>query len=77
MNNEHILHDPTRGRTPSGDGEARETGYGAGGLGAGGDRAQSRPDSWNAPGTSPDGERTGAPDDGPKTGSGAPLAEDG
>ena len=52
---------------PGGDGAARGTGYGAGGLGSGADRkAGHDPDSWDAPGVGPDGRRTGSPTDGPR-----------
>ena len=50
-----------------GDGAAQKTGYGAGGLGSGADRAGGeRPDPWDAPGVAPDGHRTGSPTDGPR-----------
>lgn len=55
-----------------GDGAAYRTGYGAGGLGDGGDRAHrgqtaAEPNSWDAPGVTPDGHRTGSSMDGPRT----------
>jgi hypothetical protein len=55
----------------AGDGAAQSTGYGAGGLGAGGDRAHhgeapQNARSWDAPGVTPDGHRTGASTDGPR-----------
>jgi hypothetical protein len=54
-------------RDTGGDGAAYGSGYGAGGLGAGEDRArQARPDSWHAPGVTPGGERTGTSTDGPR-----------
>lgn len=50
-----------------GDGAARGSGYGAGGLGAGADRRADRiPGAWDAPGVSPDGHRTGSSTDGPR-----------
>jgi len=63
----HKRRDPRAGAAPSGDGAARGTGYGAGGLGAGGDRAAGAPNSWDAPGVTPDGHRTGSSTDGPRT----------
>lgn len=67
----NVLPDRQPG-TPHGDGEARRTGYGAGGLGAGGDRAHLGQDSqtanaWDAPGVAPDGRRTGSSTDGPRS----------
>ena len=63
----HKLHDPMQGRTPSGDGAARGTGYGAGGLGSGADRADGGgPDAHDAPGVDPSGRRTGSSTDGPR-----------
>jgi len=58
-------------KTGFGDGAAKGTGYGAGGLGAGGDRAhhgevQQNARSWDAPGVTPGGERTGSSQDGPR-----------
>ncbi|WP_374473025.1 hypothetical protein [Phenylobacterium sp.] len=58
-------------RQGAGDGAAQDSGYGAGGLGAGGDRAHhgqaSQPArSWDAPGVTPDGHRTGSSTDGPR-----------
>lgn len=53
--------------TGSGSGAAKDTGYGAGGLGAGGDRASGQTDAWDAPGVTPDGHRTGSSQDGPRT----------
>ncbi|HEY8573838.1 hypothetical protein [Phenylobacterium sp.] len=57
--------------TGSGDGAAQGAGYGAGGLGAGGDRAHhgeaaQTARSWDAPGVTPDGHRTGSSTDGPR-----------
>ena len=57
--------------TAGGDGAALKTGYGPGGLGAGGDRAhhgqsETPPESWDAPGVTPDGHRTGSSLDGPR-----------
>jgi hypothetical protein len=55
-----------------GDGAAIKTGYGAGGLGGGEDRAVAASsggetaDHWDAPGVSPDGRRTGSCTDGPR-----------
>lgn len=59
-------------QTGAGDGAALRTGYGAGGLGAGGDRAhdgEAPQDAraWDAPGVTPDGRRTGSSTDGPRT----------
>ena len=59
-------------RTGSGDGAAQGSGYGAGGLGAGADRAHhgeapQTARSWDAPGVTPGGERTGSSTDGPRT----------
>lgn len=50
----------------SGSGAAYGSGYGAGGLGSGGDRAAHEHDPWNAPGVTPDGQRTGSSTDGPR-----------
>ena len=64
--------DPSPGpRTGSGSGAANKTGYGAGGLGSGGDRAHhgeaaQNADAWDAPGVTPDGRRTGTAEDGPR-----------
>jgi len=57
--------------TATGDGAAQRTGYGAGGLGAGGDRAHhgeapQNARAWDAPGVGPDGHRTGSSTDGPR-----------
>ncbi|MFC3068154.1 hypothetical protein [Phenylobacterium soli] len=59
-------------KTGAGGGAAYRTGYGAGGLGSGEDRAD--PDeavretaTWDAPGVTPDGHRTGSSTDGPRT----------
>ncbi|HVI32039.1 hypothetical protein [Phenylobacterium sp.] len=59
-------------QTATGDGAAQRTGYGAGGLGAGGDRAHhggGSPDAraWDAPGVTSEGHRTGSSTDGPRT----------
>lgn len=59
-------------QTARGDGAAYGSGYGAGGLGSGADRADggeagARRDAWDAPGVTADGHRTGSPDDGPRT----------
>ena len=59
---------PKSGR---GGGAAYRSGYGAGGLGSGGDRAhhgEDDPDAraWDAPGVTPDGHRTGSSTDGPR-----------
>lgn len=58
-------------KTGTGSGAAYRTGYGAGGLGAGGDRAHhgeapQNADAWDAPGVTPDGRRTGSSTDGPR-----------
>ena len=58
-------------KTGSGDGAAYGSGYGAGGLGSGADRARRdeappAANSWDAPGVTPDGHRTGSPTDGPR-----------
>jgi hypothetical protein len=58
-------------QTGSGDGAAYRTGYGEGGLGAGGDRAHhgeamQNTRSWDAPGVDPSGKRTGSSTDGPR-----------
>lgn len=55
-----------------GDGAANRSGYGPGGLGAGGDSAHhgrdaAEPNTWDAPGVTPDGRRTGSSFDGPRT----------
>jgi hypothetical protein len=55
----------------AGSGAALRTGYGAGGLGAGGDRAHHGhgavpPNRWDAPGVTPDGRRTGSSTEGPR-----------
>ncbi|WP_395671401.1 hypothetical protein [Phenylobacterium sp.] len=61
------MSDDPVNRPPGGDGEARGTGYGAGGLGSGQDRAAGkRPQAWDAPGVTPGGERTGSSTDGPR-----------
>ena len=58
-------------KTAKGGGAAYKTGYGAGGLGSGADRAHhghdaEAPDTWDAPGVTPDGRRTGSSTDGPR-----------
>lgn len=59
-------------RTGSGDGAAYKGGYGAGGLGSGAHQRASggapshNADSWDAPGVTPEGRRTGSPTDGPR-----------
>lgn len=58
--------------TGAGSGAAYRTGYGAGGLGSGGDRAHHGADeaegrNWDAPGVTTDGHRTGSSTDGPRT----------
>jgi hypothetical protein len=57
-------------KTGSGDGAAYGKGYGSGGLGQGADRAgqdlHAEPNSWDAPGVTPDGHRTGSTLDGPR-----------
>ncbi|HEY8615597.1 hypothetical protein [Phenylobacterium sp.] len=63
--------DPEGPRQASGDGAALGSGYGAGGLGSGGDRAHGgeamqNTRSWDAPGVTPDGRRTGSSTDGPR-----------
>lgn len=58
-------------KTGSGSGAALGKGYGAGGLGG-------EPSSWDAPGVTPDGRRTGSSTDGPRTamdGEGEPDAD--
>lgn len=58
-------------RTGSRAGAALDKGYGAGGLGG-------QPGSWDAPGVTPDGHRTGSSTDGPRTamdGEGEPGAD--
>jgi hypothetical protein len=70
-------------RTGSGGGAAYRGGYGAGGLGSGAERltdgeAHAEPPSWDAPGVTPAGRRTGSPDDGPRiamSGEGEPDAD--
>ena len=71
-------------KSGSGSGAAYRTGYGAGGLGSGGDRAHhgqatQNADSWDAPGVTPDGRRTGSSTDGPRIamdGEAEPNADD-
>ncbi len=54
-------------KTGAGDGAAYSRGYASGGLGQGDDRARSgEPGSWDAPGVTPDGHRTGSSTDGPR-----------
>jgi hypothetical protein len=63
-------------QTASGSGAAYGQGYGAGGLGSGAFRAgqtgadqpgaNSADPSWDAPGVTPDGRRTGSSTDGPR-----------
>ncbi|MDE2486407.1 MAG: hypothetical protein KGO51_03340 [Alphaproteobacteria bacterium] len=58
-------------KTDGGGGAPLRTGYGAGGLGAGGDRAhhgqgEIPPNTWDAPGVTPDGRRTGSATEGPR-----------
>lgn len=54
-------------KTGSGGGAAYKTGYGAGGLGSGADRADGdEPRAWDAPGVTPGGRRTGTAEDGPR-----------
>lgn len=55
--------------TGSGDGAAYKGGYGAGGLGSGAHQRRSaetgrNADTWDAPGVTPAGRRTGTPTDG-------------
>lgn len=64
-------HDRGGPVTGSGSGAAYRTGYGPGGLGAGADRTHQgddarKPGSWDAPGVTPAGRRTGASTDGPR-----------
>lgn len=58
-------------KTSEGAGAPLRTGYGAGGLGAGGDRAHhgegaTPPNRWDAPGVTPEGRRTGSSTEGPR-----------
>jgi hypothetical protein len=55
--------------TGAGDGAAYRKGYGAGGLGAGEERAGPQ-NSWDAPGVTPAGRRTGTSTDGTRIASG-------
>lgn len=57
---------PNAPALPSGGGQAKGTGYGAGGLGSGADRATpGELSSWDAPGVTPAGDRNsrGVPDE--------------
>lgn len=56
---------PGSRNSDAGSGAAYGTGYGAGGLGSGEDRAGPQ-DAWHAPGVTPDGRRTGSSTDGPR-----------
>lgn len=61
-------------RTGADGGAAQREGYGVGGLGG----PDGKPDSWDAPGITPDGHRTGSSNDGPRTamdGEGEPDAD--
>ncbi len=54
-------------KSGTGDGADFGEGYGSGGLGQGADRTQpNAPGSWDAPGVTPDGHRTGSSTDGPR-----------
>lgn len=61
---------PREGR---GDGAAYRGGYGAGGLGSG---SENDPNSWDAPGVTPDGRRTGSSSDAPPPDAGEASAPD-
>ena len=59
-------------KTARGGGADYRGGYGAGGLSSGADRADhgeamQNANSWDAPGVTPDGRRTGSSTDGPRT----------
>ena len=63
-------------RTGSGDGAAYRSGYGPGGLGSGAEPNDPGVRSWDAPGVTPEGRRTGTPYDGLRIATGEEGVED-